>query len=223
MKLKLIYLLFLTLLPLKQAEAQEARTLFVQMPDSILPLLTEVNRADCIDFLDSHMRAQVTNRFGTRSEMTHLTPDYIAIDMTARSTWQMKVLPLATADSSATAQQVICTISTACGTACDSRIRFYSTDWKPLPTEQFLPAPPQKEDFLMPKPDAVDTYRYRDAIQRADMNLTRIILSPDTCTLTFTFNTPAYLEKEAADELKPFIRRALIYEWDGRKFIPRRQ
>ena len=55
------------LLPLSRAAAQkEARTVFVQMPDSILPLLTEVNRADCIDFLDSHMRAQVTNRFGTR-------------------------------------------------------------------------------------------------------------------------------------------------------------
>ena len=44
MKLKLIPLLLLTLLPLSRAAAQkEARTVFVQMPDSILPLLTEVN------------------------------------------------------------------------------------------------------------------------------------------------------------------------------------
>ncbi|MCZ4238217.1 DUF3256 family protein, partial [Staphylococcus equorum] len=27
--------------------AQEAKTLFVQMPDSLSPLLTAVNRADC--------------------------------------------------------------------------------------------------------------------------------------------------------------------------------
>ena len=54
------------------ASAQEARTLFVHMPDSILPLLTPVNRADCIDFLDSRMRAVVTNRLGGKSEM--LTP-----------------------------------------------------------------------------------------------------------------------------------------------------
>ena len=214
MKRRLIPLLFLTLLPLGRAEAQEARTLFVQMPDSILPLLTAVNRADCIDFLDNHMRAQVTNRFGTHSEMTQLTPDYVAISMTARSTWQMKVLP---ADTT----QVICTVSTACGTACDSRIRFYSAAWKELPTEQFLPAPPRMEDFLMPKPDSVDTYRYRDAVQRADMSLVRISLSPDNRTLTFIFDTPAYLEKEAADELKPFIRRALIYDWKEGKFTPR--
>ena len=214
MKRRLIPLLLLTLLPLGRAEAQEARTLFVQMPDSILPLLTAVNRADCIDFLDNHMRAQVTNRFGTHSEMTQLTPDYVAISMTARSTWQMKVLP---ADTT----QVICTVATACGTACDSRIRFYSAAWKELPTEQFLPAPPRMEDFLMPKPDSVDTYRYRDAVQRADMSLVRISLSPDNRTLTFIFDTPAYLEKEAADELKPFIRRALIYDWKEGKFTPR--
>ncbi len=214
MKRRLIPLLLLTLLPLGRAEAQEARTLFVQMPDSILPLLTAVNRADCIDFLDNHMRAQVTNRFGTHSEMTQLTPDYVAISMTARSTWQMKVLP---ADTT----QVICTVATACGTACDSRIRFYSAAWKELPTEQFLPAPPRMEDFLMPKPDSVDTYRYRDAVQRADMSLVRMSLSPDNRTLTFIFDTPAYLEKEAADELKPFIRRALIYDWKEGKFTPR--
>lgn len=218
MKRRFIPLLLLTLLPLGRAEAQEARTLFVQMPDSILPLLTEVNRADCIDFLDSHMRAQVTNRFGTRSEMTHLSPDYIAIDMTARSTWQMKVLPLETDTA-----RIICTVSTVCGGACDSDIRFYSTKWKVLPTEQYLPAPPQAEDFLMPKPDSVETYHYRDAIQRADMSLVRITLSPDNRTLTFIYDTSAYLEKEAADKLKPFIRRALIYDWHGGKFVPRHQ
>ena len=33
--------------------AQEAKTLFVNMPDSLSPLLTKVNREDCIDFLES--------------------------------------------------------------------------------------------------------------------------------------------------------------------------
>ena len=44
-------------------QAQEVRQAFINMPDSILPILTKVNRADCIDFLDSHMRAIVKNRF----------------------------------------------------------------------------------------------------------------------------------------------------------------
>ena len=34
-------------------QAQEAKTFFKNMPDSLSPLLTAVNRADCIDFLES--------------------------------------------------------------------------------------------------------------------------------------------------------------------------
>ena len=52
------------LFSLTSLQAQEAKTLFVNMPDSLSPLLTKVNREDCIDFLESKMKAQVENRFG---------------------------------------------------------------------------------------------------------------------------------------------------------------
>ena len=52
------------LFSLTSLQAQEAKTLFVNMPDSLSPLLTKVNRADCVDFLESKMKAQVENRFG---------------------------------------------------------------------------------------------------------------------------------------------------------------
>lgn len=54
------------------SHAQEAKTLFINVPDSLCPLLTKVNREDCIDFLSSKMKAQVENRFGQKSEMTDL-------------------------------------------------------------------------------------------------------------------------------------------------------
>ncbi len=56
------------------------------MPDSLSPLLTKVNREDCIDFLESKMKAQVENRFGKKSEMTDLSKDYIRMQMSAQST-----------------------------------------------------------------------------------------------------------------------------------------
>ena len=40
-------------------QAQDMKALFVSMPDSIAPLLTKVNREDCIDFLASNMKAEV--------------------------------------------------------------------------------------------------------------------------------------------------------------------
>ena len=98
---------------------QEAKTVFVNMPDSLSPLLTAVNRADCIDFLESKMKAKVENRFGRESEMTELGKDYIRLRTTSQSTWQMKLL--ATSDTT----QVICTVSTACAPVCDSSVRFH--------------------------------------------------------------------------------------------------
>ena len=85
-------------------QAQEAKACFKNMPDSICPLLSAVNRADFIDFLESKMKAEVTNSFGGKSEMTELSPDYIHVKMTPQSSWQMKLLP--TNDST----KVICVV-----------------------------------------------------------------------------------------------------------------
>ena len=87
-------------------QAQEAKTCFKNMPDSICPLLSAVNRADFIDFLESKMKAEVTNSFGGKSEMTELSPDYIHVKMTPQSSWQMKLLPIN--DST----KVICVVAT---------------------------------------------------------------------------------------------------------------
>ena len=89
---KLIVFLFVVGMGVGSLSAQLAKTCFTNMPDSLSPLLTAVNRADFIDFLESKMKAEVTNRFGGKSEMTELTPDYIRVQVTPQSTWQMKLL-----------------------------------------------------------------------------------------------------------------------------------
>ena len=196
--------------------AQEARSLFVNMPDSLSPLLSVVNRADCIDFLDSKMRAQVTNTFGGKSEMTTLTPDYIRVQMTPKTAWQMKVLPVT--DST----RVICIVSTAYAPAADSHIRFYDTSWRPLPTADYLEALPTMDDFLLPPTDTTNVYSQRDVRRQADLLLLDASLAPDSTTLTLQLTTTRYMEKKAAEELKPFIRRPMVYVWQQGKFRPRR-
>ena len=62
-----IFFFVVGLFSLASLQAQEAKTLFVNIPDSLTPLLTKVNREDCIDFLESKMKAQVENRFGKKS------------------------------------------------------------------------------------------------------------------------------------------------------------
>ena len=152
------------------------------------------------------MKAKVENRFGGESEMTELNKDYIRIQMSPQSTWQMKLL--AVNDST----QVICTVSTACAPACDSSIQFYTTDWKELPLSDFITGLPVMDDFLN-TPDSASSYEYSEARLQADMLLMKADLSATDHTLTFTLATPEYMEKETAEKLKPFIRRPIVYIW----------
>lgn len=191
--------------------AQDAKTYFVGMPDSLCPILTAVNRADCVDFLESKMKAEVTNRFGAKSEMTNLSADYIRVQMSPESSWQMKLL--ATSDST----KVICTISTSCGPACDSDIRFYTTKWKELPVSSFLKRP-VIADFLA-IPDTVEDYGVRDAREKADMLLMKADFTAGNKNLTFSFTVPEYVGKNVADKLKPYLKADKVYRWKAGKFI----
>lgn len=208
----IIFLFAVGALFVPAANAQQAKTLFVNMPDSLSPLLTAVNRADCIDFLESNMRALVENRFGRKSEMTVLGEDYIRMQMSPQTSWQMKVLPVN--DST----KVICTVSTVCAPVCDSDIKFYTTDWKELPAEEFLSAQPVMDDFFQSVDSA--SYDFINARRQADMLLMQVELSKEAPTLTFTLTTPRYMEKETAEKLKPFLRRSIIYSWKDGKLIP---
>ena len=80
-----IFFFVVGLFSLASLQAQEAKTLFVNIPDSLTPLLTKVNREDCIDFLESKMKAQVENRFGKKSEMTELGTDYVRMQMSPKT------------------------------------------------------------------------------------------------------------------------------------------
>lgn len=210
---KLSVLLYMAFIGWGCLQAQEAKTCFKNMPDSICPLLSAVNRADFIDFLESKMKAEVTNNLGGKSEMTALSPDYIQVKMTPQSTWQMKLLSVS--DST----KVICAVSTVCAPACDSHVRFYTTDWEELPASTYLPSLPALDDFIAEASDTTDVYAYQDARRQADMLLMKADLSAKEATLVFTFTTTDYMSKEAADKLKPFIRRPMVYVWNKGKFI----
>lgn len=203
-------MLMLWLLP---ANAQQAKQYFVSMPDTILPLLTEINRADCIDFLESNMRAIVTNRLDGKSEMTKLTDNYIEIKLSEQSSWQMKVLALN--DST----QVLCTVFTACAPACDSHIKFYTTQWESLSLADYIQTMPTLSDYLPQLNETDYDIQTLNAVKQADLLLIKMQLSADDNTLVCSFDTPQYMEKSAAQKLTPLLQKPIVYNWNSGKFV----
>jgi len=158
------------------------------------------------------MRAEVTNRFNNKSEMTQLTPDFIEMKLSASAIWQMKVLPMNDA-------QVICAVSTVSAPAADSHLQFYDDDWKPLLQNRYIDALPVLDDFFIEVPDSVNANRYQYYRSRVEMLLMHATLSPDAKTLTFSFTTPSTLDEETADFLRPYIREEVVYQWHDGKFV----
>ncbi len=193
------------------AFAQDMKTVFVAMPDSITPLLTQVNKEDFIDFLASDMKARVKNRYGNVAEMEMLTDDYTLVRTSSVGTLEMKLLPLN--DST----KVVCMVRTVCASACDSDIRFYASDWsKELDAGTFLQLPETK-DFFLPN----DTLSEEGTLicKKADMVLMKASLSKDDVSLTFIYTTPDYLNKEDKEKLLSYLKKEpFSLRWQDGKF-----
>lgn len=209
---KLIYLFLVWGCTLSVA-AQDMKKVFIAMPDSLTPLLTKVNKEDCIDFLASNMKAEIKNRFDKSSEMKVLTEDYLQMQMTENSTLEMKLFPVN--DS----VKIVCMVKTVCSSVCDSEIRFYDTSWK----KEF-----RKSDYLqLPTPQTfylpTDTVSSEVELikKKADMHVMKAVLSKDDSSLSFIYTTPDYLNQEDREKLSPYLRKeAVVYRWKDGKFLP---
>ena len=193
--------------------AQDIKSLFVALPDSLSPLLTAVNRADFGDFLASGMKAEVKNRFGKESEMTELTDDYLRVELTSASVLEMKLLPMN--DSVKT----VCVVHTYMAPVADSDVSFYTVSWEELPAGRFLTLPDESDFYLVPQTDAqADSLNNLRAY--ADMYLLKAELSASEPVISFVYSTPEYMDEETAGKLKPYLRPAPVrYEWRNGRFV----
>lgn len=117
------------------AQNLKMRDVFKQIPDSLVPYLSQNNRLDFIDFLDSNMKAEVRNKLGGMSEMTALTDDSLSIRMSNALQVDMLLLKL---DQPVDSIQQVVVFSQAFLTDSvyrDSKVLLYTPDWKLLTKE----------------------------------------------------------------------------------------
>ena len=127
-----IIITHLSLLIPHYSAAQSLKEVFKQMPDSLMPYLTQNNRLDFIDFMDSNMKAEVSNLTGGTSEMTALTDDSLSIRMSEALRVDMLLLNLDEPVDSI--RQVIVFVETFLADSIygESVCKTYSVDWQPV-------------------------------------------------------------------------------------------
>ena len=203
--MKKILIIPLLLLSCAFVRAQDMRSLFMSAPESVLPLLTENSRADCIDYIDAGMEAVVTNSLDGKTVVKALTDDYADIGMTGSSSLQMKLLPLQDGG------RIICVVKSVKAEAENSHVAFYDLDWKPVVGKKLLEMPAVVDFFV--SADSAAKY-----IDKCDIYLVKCLLSDSDLTMTAEYTMPSYMNIEDAALVAPQLRK-VVFLWDGRRFV----
>ena len=132
-------LLFCLLWAIGLSAQTTVRDLLKSMPDSIIPYLTENNRLDMVDFIESNMDAVVTNALGGKSQMLKLTDQYASIQLSESSSIAMRLLDVPTPVDSL--PQILCLVHTYDSGIRESTVTFYSLAWRPLSTTDYFSQP----------------------------------------------------------------------------------
>lgn len=203
MRMRTFFFVLMTIAGLNASAQIKAKDVFASAPDSIFPLLTTNNRLDCIDLIENNMKATVKNKMEQKAEMTALTDSYLCIRLSAKSTAELKVLN----------DSVFCLINTCLGPAPDSRISFYSKEWKPCNITFPLPC---AADFWTAVPDSLSRNARFAQQSQADLLLIQISADKESTDLTLTLQTSELSGKEK--EIAQKYVQPLHYRWTGKGF-----
>lgn len=114
------------------AWARSATEVFVNAPDTIVPLFTKTQRMDMADYFTYSLPTQVTNRLGGSSRIVEANPAAIMVQVGPASQLQLAVLPLR-------GDTLVAVIETVLTPQADSGVRFYRlSDWSPVAPENTI-------------------------------------------------------------------------------------
>ena len=200
-----------------ELSAQTMRRIWIQMPDSIVPYLTESNRTELADYVTMEMESAVRNLLKDTTRITVLLDNYVDVELSSSSRLQIKLLPWA-GDRSVAVDSILCVVTTYRGPSAESKIAFYSRLWEPLR----IASPVASTGFTdaietyVQRPDSISESDYRDLISPLDMHLLVMELSPRDDSLCLHLSLPS-MAREEAIRIEPLLLQRKL-KWNGQRF-----
>ena len=204
--MKKIITIMILALAMSFAYAADIRTLFINMPDTIMPALTKSERMDFLDYIDSGMKARVRNKLGGESEMTELSDNSLTVSTSRSGKLQMALF------QRKDGTVLICLIKTVTARFDDSLIRFYNEDWTPVESESLIELP------------KFDDYLTKQALKHGYLELEiKSILRLQSAVavdggLEFRYTSLDYIGEDA-DRFRSYFKADPVrYVWNGKRF-----
>ncbi len=165
-----------------------------------------------LDFIDSGMKAVVRNKMEGESELLSIDDRNLRMRYTGISDVSIKLfyyrdsIPL------------ICLVHTISGRLPDSRLSFYDTDWNQMDGRRLL-SEPSLDNFIvkdLPK-DSVALYR-----SISSMNTVKISFPAESDAVSFEYTGLSFMGQDSVRFSAFFRSEPIVYDWNGRRFIPRK-
>lgn len=193
------------------ADAQTMADIFIKMPDDFVVQLEEAWRKDLVELYKSGKVATLDNTMQGRSTLEKMTDNYLLLQSTESSTVELKLLPLVNNT------YIICMVETVYAPIADSRVSFYSTEWKRLKSGDVF-EPVTDEWFLKTDIDR-SSQPFLDVKSRLDMCLVQYSLSAENTHLTAVYTTPGYLDDEFQKKATLYLKAdPKVYKWKSGRF-----
>ena len=200
---KLLLGLCLAAMPITMM-AQQVCKMWVSMPASVAGALEKSGRQELLDLKQMKKTATIAGPLGERCSIDTLTADFLSARMNEVYTLQMKMLPTSSGDS------LLCLVQTYAGPQPESRIAFYSPDWKALSMPQM------HLDVDLQRPDTMSEGDFNKLQALFDPKLISFSLSPSTAELVVALS-PAVISEEEKANIK-LLKLQNKLNWNGKTF-----
>lgn len=184
--------------------AQTVGEIWISMPDSLMPVLTEKQRADIVNKDNIALSVPTTNALSGTSRADTLSADYLSVHITDVSSAQLRLLPTADGDT------LVCLVRTWSGPEEESSVGIYTKDWRQVSSPTFCIS-----DFVQ-RPDTMDVKKYDGLLRVLDPYTFSVQLSPDSPALMVRPHAVAATADEKKMLEAVFVQRK--YNWNGRDF-----
>lgn len=224
---KIIFLICVSMFGATMSSAEKATTdtiattpvstvseVFINSDDSSLELIDKSTRMDMCDYyLQADSIWQAQNRLYGVSEIKKMTDNFAEVSVTEVNTVMIKMLPVKSS-------RLIAIINTVAGPAADSDISFYNTDLQPLNANGIFKLPTLKDFFELPKGSPVEIEEISDMLEFTTM---KYVVDEESNELKASLTIGEYMNEDDYNKIKPFIKDYVAYEWNGKKYVRKKE
>lgn len=192
--------------------AQGMEEVFTSMPDSIFPYLNLSVRTDLVNAFKAKTKLETKNLLGGDCIVNDMTDRFMDIRLNKMT--DLKLLLLDRRDST----QMLCVARTYGSPAAESKIEFYTADWKPVGGRFGLPDTSDARlmlSMLTCRPDTMTEQRFAEIKKNIEPVMVAADLTPNG-EIRFSLSVPL-LQKEDLKAVET-IKKQKSLKWCGDTF-----